>query len=763
MFFIRALFRKAFKRTKALEIKPLKGVFMERGTKFYFLTLIIAILLTYPIYAESTPEEGYQWLIARGNNGSYGTIFETAIATLALDAAGWDTTKEINFLMSNRNANQFCWPKTSCTVKDTSIVLKALFEHGDNIDEGLAWLENAKSATELNGNWYLQIKTDGSSICKIDYTKNNETTRNVQLVNGRFTQCQNSTWLNLKTCFDSTLIRNFPNPEFKVQCNELDNAIISLIFNRGSDYYLLANEQGRQADVDIRNECFGLNFKSPCNYESSLYASWILKDGKDRNIPFYLEREYNKANNFHNAFLGLIQGSDPYIAELINRQGSRGSWDFNEFNTALAVLAIKDTQYQDNIEKAQEWLLKEQLNDGSWNNNIIDTAIVLYSAFADTVILDDIGENPPCRRGYGLCADGLCRLDCSGNLTNCNNNNVCNVGEGCTCLDCARQQDSCSSGLFCDPSFGICDVPTDVCGQGLILCEDGICRTSCLEVCNLDDTCDINEGEDFENCEEDCSCGDNICDDREDYLDSCEVDCGDTSTDSCGDGICQDFEKKENVCEIDCEISEDVDALCSNGKIDAKTFEEGLDCGGACPEECPEASCVVNQQCEVEYYEDSDNCSEDCSCGEGVCDGYENSQGTCQQDCGEVSAGAECGDLICEGDETSTCPDDCEEKPIVPPERGFPWVVVIIIFVLIGAGIFVYFKYYKKPKRPKFDLFGRSNDRTTKPEYKAFGGEKRELKTPMITADKKEPARTSAIERELEKSIEEAKKLIKGK
>lgn len=737
---------------------------MERGTKFYFLTLIIAILLTHNVYADSNPEKGYQWLIAKGNNGSYGTIFETAVATLALDAADWDTTKEINFLMDSKNTNQFCWPRVNCNVKDTSIVLKALLESGENIDEGLVWLENAKSATDLNGNWYIQVKTDDSSICKIDYIKTSEMTRDLRLFNGKFPQCQNSTWLNLKTCFDSTLIRNFPNPEFKIQCNELDNSVISLIFNKGADYYLLANEQGRQADIGIKNECFGLNFKSPCNYESSLYASWILKEGKNREMPFYLEREYNKANNFHNALLSLIHGNDPYLTELVSRQGSRGSWNFNEFTTALAVLALKDTQHQDNIEKAQEWLLKEQLNDGSWNNNLIDTSLVLYAAFADTVILSDIGENPPCRQGYGLCSDGLCRLDCAGNFTSCNNNNVCDSGEGCTCLDCAREQDSCISGLFCDPTLGACNVPTEVCGQGLILCEDDICRPSCLEVCNLDDTCDVDDGEDFENCAEDCSCGDDICDDREDYLDSCEVDCKITSTDSCGDGICQDFEEKEEICGIDCEISDDVDSLCSNGKIDAKTFEDGVDCGGACQNECPEADCVVNDKCEIEYYENSNNCVDDCSCGDNICDGYENSQGTCQKDCGEISIEAECGDLICEGDEINTCPDDCkEEEPIDKEKEGFPWIIVIIILILIGAGAFIYFKYYKKPRKPKFDLFGKGPDRNVRPEYMAFDGEKREIKKPLIIADKKEPARTSAIEKELEKSIEEAKKLIKGK
>ncbi len=59
-------------------------------------------------------------------------------------------------------------------------------------------------------------------------------------------------------------------------------------------------------------------------------------------------------------------------------------------------------------------------------------------------------------------------------------------------------------------------------------------------------------------------------------------------------------------------------------------------------------------------------------CGDGVCDGPENSE-TCPQDCGEygvhtpVPFQGRCGDGTCEGPENTTnCPQDCEEAAALP-------------------------------------------------------------------------------------------------
>jgi cysteine-rich repeat protein len=61
------------------------------------------------------------------------------------------------------------------------------------------------------------------------------------------------------------------------------------------------------------------------------------------------------------------------------------------------------------------------------------------------------GENG-CPEGTTLCNDGTCSLNCyqtDEGVADCNNDGICDVGEGCTCSDCDEEEDTCESGLLC--------------------------------------------------------------------------------------------------------------------------------------------------------------------------------------------------------------------------------------------------------------------------------------------------------------------------
>ncbi len=69
------------------------------------------------------------------------------------------------------------------------------------------------------------------------------------------------------------------------------------------------------------------------------------------------------------------------------------------------------------------------------------------------------GIPAPCPDGTTMCSDGFCRVNCggSGGIT-CNNNGVCDPGEGCDCSpDCDYKQDSCANGSICEG--GLCETP----------------------------------------------------------------------------------------------------------------------------------------------------------------------------------------------------------------------------------------------------------------------------------------------------------------
>ncbi|MDD5331800.1 MAG: hypothetical protein PHE43_03185 [Candidatus Nanoarchaeia archaeon] len=225
---------------------------------------------------------------------------------------------------------------------------------------------------------------------------------------------------------------------------------------------------------------------------------------------------------------------------------------------------------------------------------------------------------------------------------------------------------------------------------------------------------------------------------------------------TCNDNLDNDCDGYSDDLDSDCEVSdytepdtEEKDA-CSNGEIDYG--EEGVDCGGECDKQCI-SYCSVNGECEVDYYEDYNNCPEDCSCGDGICDPLEEYENGCSKDCGNEEP----------ADNTPI------EEPVVEKEGGFPWWIIIFIILLAG-GIFYYYKrfYKKKPETTKvkkesfFKKLFKKKPKENKPVYQPRVEQRRPA---AQTPQKSQPfySRPSMLDKELEKSLDEARKLIGGR
>jgi len=170
-------------------------------------------------------------------------------------------------------------------------------------------------------------------------------------------------------------------------------------------------------------------------------------------------------------------------------------------------------------------------------------------------------------------------------------------------------------------------------------------------------------------------------------------------------------------------------------------------------------TCDNDGVCEAELGEDEDTCPRDCLAPEEkkpkegdrvveVC----NNDGTCEREAGE--------------DEIN-CPTDCvegvegevEKKPEVREEKGIggTLIIIIVIVLLVVLGFFGYkkFKGKKEEKKPE----GRFEFKPfTAQLSKAKGEQKPSFGAKLF---KPAPQKKTAIESELEKSIEEAKKLLK--
>lgn len=169
--------------------------------------------------------------------------------------------------------------------------------------------------------------------------------------------------------------------------------------------------------------------------------------------------------------------------------------------------------------------------------------------------------------------------------------------------------------------------------------------------------------------------------------------------------------------------------------------------------------CKANDLCEVEWGETASNCPADCSCGDAICDSSERPE-TCPQDCGEPEPESICGDDVCDFDEDEeTCPVDCEEG------RMFFWFVLLLFLALIAGLIYFYYtKFYKKGRKilPMIKgILTRFKKTTTKKpltgEIKLPAAQPRRTVAYSVPA----PKRKTKLEKELEKSLAEAKKVLK--
>ncbi|MBI2148078.1 hypothetical protein HYU23_00200 [Candidatus Woesearchaeota archaeon] len=184
----------------------------------------------------------------------------------------------------------------------------------------------------------------------------------------------------------------------------------------------------------------------------------------------------------------------------------------------------------------------------------------------------------------------------------------------------------------------------------------------------------------------------------------------------CGNGVDDDHDGADDCAEKEC-LSDPV-CQCVNNIKDGD--ENGIDCGGSCP-----------QACEEEIKED------------------------------DITEPAK------EEPQEKTEPEVTEEE-----EGSLWWLWLIIILVLIGGGYFFYVKYVKtgkidlknlfkkKPKGPSFEDFRRQAEfKPIQPQRPLTQARPVQKSTqpakPMAKAKSKE-------EEELEKSMREAEKLLKG-
>lgn len=232
-------------------------------------------------------------------------------------------------------------------------------------------------------------------------------------------------------------------------------------------------------------------------------------------------------------------------------------------------------------------------------------------------------------------------------------------------------------------------------------------------------------------------CGDGICHEYlQENCSNCKADCGECPKKNCtAEWICTEWSDcvegvKTRTCVVgnECLIipekpSETMECAepCNNSRLDPG--EEGIDCGGVCPDPCP-ATCDDDKRNQNETGIDCggpcDPCAT-CSDGEKNCVKMPDGRTICEEG---VDCGGNCGPcpgcdngLQDPGEEGvdcgGVCPDPCEKPPEKEePSGGMSWTLIIIILVVVGVvggGVSLYFLKPELYKEALSSIQGKSH------------------------------------------------------
>lgn len=456
-----------------------------------FAVLIVLIFTMGVLGAETndtsadkdSTEKAYDCLTSKVGNRTDLSLQEAIFATLAL---GYQKNL-LRVIEDNEKTSEHCWPKGGCKLQDTAQVALAYERIGKNTDDIAKWLiSNNATPTELK--WFLEIDISShkSALCKIKY-KGHEYSVSIldnMKLSGNAGTClelaAGNYWLAIKS--------NCLKESFDISCNQ--DFVTTLLYqkNSGGTIYVSPNTHSA-ASLGTTTEKPNTNcFKTSggCSYEGSLWASLALYTlGKDVSsfTPYLLALAEENERFLPSAFLYIITGGNDQYAKIIESQKQGKYWqqpgssNSRFYDTSLAMLALSKASSTE-LENAKSYLTSIQTKEGCWNNdNVKDTAFVLYSAWARAVQKSiDTGAGGS---GIELCATP----------NSCESARDCTDAGGqiYTQFDCSTWGEFCCSKSVqkqtCNALGGIVCKANERCsGQTKSAFDGSCCMTSCLVI-----------------------------------------------------------------------------------------------------------------------------------------------------------------------------------------------------------------------------------------------------------------------------------------
>lgn len=433
------------------------------------------------------------------------SLQESVFSILALGSDAKAEDKLENEKKSSSNST--CWPKSACTLKDTAQVLLAYNQLGKSTTSIENYLLSKQGATS-GLTWFLLIDIDNheSASCTVKYsnTQHAFTIGEDMKLSGDGGTClsviQTGYWLEISSsCLDKP---------YEISCDK--GFLTTLLYQKsGSDtIYVSPNTQSQSSSgyttETITSKCFKLG--TECDYEGSLWAALAL-DRVGRGIsdytPYLVAAAADNGRFLPESFLyKLTNGQDHYSA-LIQGQHSNQFWmasstPYNKFyDSALALLALQGKDAPE-IANAKEYFLGIQGSSGCWNNNNVrDTAFLLYAGWPDASRTPATSGNHT--SSIESCESASAQYSCVSSLFACTGGNIldnyacpgslqccsvtvpqltCREQQGILCTtsqECSSREVDSADGPCC---LGSCTTrPTEE--ENACLSAGGVCQTSC--------------------------------------------------------------------------------------------------------------------------------------------------------------------------------------------------------------------------------------------------------------------------------------------
>ncbi|MFH1376397.1 MAG: hypothetical protein ABIH25_02065 [Candidatus Woesearchaeota archaeon] len=460
--------------------------------------------------------KGFDWLYNKTVDKDWELSTDAlAFTILALRNEGYDVTNGIAELKDQESNDH--WD----SISSSALATLTLWKEGNDVDDNIEWLLDEQFTALSDGRWLIQfLVNDEEGQCKVTYDGDTfEFIINGTDVSTDDCYLSDPNWVDFEECIKGNSADL--NESMDISCF-LGGVSPSILFRTYNNEYYIVDED---RPFVIENGCFGSGHQCSCT--DTAFAAWSLDlMREDTYSEPYLRSQCHDAV-VELSLLYLVTGES--ISRLVDLQKSDGSFDGDEFQTAIAYMALKKGNGAAASE-ALEWLKFKQRDDGSWGGDILTTSVVLYAAFSR-----DLGQTDGDDDDDDDDDDG----DEGGEGDECTINDDCNIGFTCRYNKCTpNSQAGCSKTDDCvlkedcsNKGYEYDCTPDCVCVAGDLppgRCNSDIdCVGSNLRCDLFTNTC-VNKDQKEPECRTDSECQDGY---------ECNIDSGDCEKKDKGSGI----------------------------------------------------------------------------------------------------------------------------------------------------------------------------------------------------------------------------------